>query len=167
MKVIALNKRVRFDYDIKEKLTGGLVLLGHEVKSVKQGHISLKGSFITIRRGEAYLTNTHISPYKMAANVRDYDPMRSRKILLHRKQIDHLIGTIQSQGMTAIPLAVGLERNLVKVEVGIGRGKKRYDKREFIKKRDMLRDAQRDLKSGKWAIFYLYTVLKHDLWVVV
>ncbi len=147
MKIVAKNKRASYDYDIAERLIAGIVLAGHEVKSVKAGHISLKGSFITIHGGEAYLANAHITQYKHAANIKGYDPVQSRKILLHRREIDQMTGAIQSQGMTAVPLAVGIERGLVKVEVGIGRGKKRFDKRETIKKRDMLRDADRETRS--------------------
>jgi SsrA-binding protein len=147
MKIVAKNKRATYDYDISERLVAGIVLAGHEVKSVKAGHISLKGSFISIHEGEPYLVGAHITQYKHAANIKGYDPEQSRKILLHRRQIDQIIGAIQSQGMTVVPIVVGIERGLVKVEVGIGRGKKRFDKRETIKKRDMLRDADRDIRS--------------------
>lgn len=147
MKIVAKNKRATYDYDIAERIVAGIVLAGHEVKSVKAGHISLKGSFIAIKSAEAYLVGAHITQYKHSANIKDYDPVQSRKILLHRRQIDQIIGAIQSQGMTVVPIAVGIERGLIKVEIGIGRGKKRYDKRETIKKRDMLRDAGRDIRS--------------------
>lgn len=147
MKIVAKNKRATYDYDIAERIVAGIVLAGHEVKSVKAGHISLKGSFIAIKSTEAYLVNAHITQYKHASNIKGYDPVQSRKILLHRRQIDQIINAIQSQGMTVVPIAVGIERGLVKVEIGIGRGKKRYDKRETIKKRDMLRDAGRDIRS--------------------
>jgi SsrA-binding protein len=149
MKIVAKNKRARFDYQIKETLIAGLVLAGHEVKSVKSGHISLKGSFVSMRSGEAWLTNAHITQYKQAANLASYDPERSRKLLLHRKQIDELLGAVKTQGNSVVPLAVGIERGLVKVELGIGRGKKNYDKRETIKRSDMLRDADREVSSRK------------------
>lgn len=149
MKIVAKNKRAKFDYDIQQTITAGLVLAGHEVKSVKAGHLSLKGSFISFKAGEAYLTNAHISQYANASNVKDYDPIRTRKLLLHRKQIDSLLGEAKAQGMSIVPLSVGLERGLIKVELGVGRGKKNFDKRETIKKRDMLRDANREIKPGK------------------
>ena len=149
MKIVAKNKRARFDYEIKDTLVAGLVLAGHEVKSVKSGHLSLKGSFVSFIGDEAYLSNAHITLYRAASNIKDYDPTRSRKLLLHRKQLDNLLGGVKAQGMTALPLAVGIERGLVKVEVGIGRGKKHFDKRQVIKKRDMLRDIDRDIKPGK------------------
>jgi SsrA-binding protein len=147
MKILATNKRARYDYDITENMVAGLVLSGAEVKSVKQGAISLKGSFVSFRGNEAYLTNAHITPYKYAASSESYDPTASRKLLLHRKELNRLLGEIQSAGKTAIPTAVGLERGLIKVEIGIGRGKKQYDKRETIKKRDMLRDVSRDIRK--------------------
>lgn len=147
MKILATNKRARYDYDITETLVAGLVLAGAEVKSVKQGAISLKGSFVSFKADEAYLTNAHITQYKHASNNGDYDPTQDRKLLLHRKQLDSLMGEIKSAGKTAVPTAVGLERGLIKVEIGIGRGKKHYDKRESIKKQAMLRDIDRDVKK--------------------
>lgn len=149
MKIVATNKRARFDYDISRTLMAGLVLAGHEVKSVKNGAISLRGSFVSFRGGEAWLTNAHITQYKQAGGVKDYDPTQSRKILLHRRELDELQAAAQSEGMSILPLAVGVERGLVKVEVGVGRGKKHFDKREVIKKRDMLRDASRDVRPKK------------------
>ena len=149
MKILAKNKRARFDYEIKDTLVAGIVLAGHEVKSVKAGHISLMGSFVTFRGGEAYLTNAHITLYKNAANIKGYEPTKSRKLLLHRKQIDSVLGEVKAQGMTVVPMAIGVERGLVKVELGIGRGKKNFDKRETTKKRDMLRDAEREVKPRK------------------
>ena len=149
MKIVATNRRARFDYEITKKLLAGLVLAGHEVKSAKNGSMSLKGSFVSFRGGEAWLTNAHITQYKHATGLKDYEPTQSRKILLHRRELDELQAAIQSDGMTVVPLAVGVERGLVKVELGVGRGKKRYDKRELIRKRDMLRDADRDVRAKK------------------
>ena len=149
MKILATNKRARYDYEITETLVAGLVLAGHEVKSVKQGAISLKGSFVSFQGDEAYLTNAHITRYKHASGVTGYEPTQSRKLLLHRKELDRLLGEIKTAGKSAVPTAVGLERGLVKVEIGIGRGKKHYDKRQTIKKRDMLRDASLEVKKKK------------------
>jgi SsrA-binding protein len=145
MKVLAKNRRATFDYAITERLTAGLVLSGPEVKSTKAGAASLKGSFIVIRDGEAYLTNAHINPYNHARSE-GYEPTRDRKLLLHRKQLDGLIGTKQS-GLSIIPTALLQAGPLVKLEVGIGRGKKRYDKRETIKRRDTIRDIARTVKK--------------------
>jgi SsrA-binding protein len=145
MKVLAKNKRGTYDYEITDKLVAGIVLSGAEVKSTKAGHISLKGSFIQIHEGEAFLTNAHITPYKQATQ-QTLDPTRSRKLLLHKKQIVELTNH-KNAGLSAIPLAILLDKSLVKVEVGIGRGKKQYDKREVIKKRDTDREARRIAKG--------------------
>lgn len=142
MKLLAKNKRALFDYHVMEKMVAGLVLSGSEVKSVKAGHASLKGSYVTIQNGEAFLLNAHINPYPMAGSTGHQDPLRSRKLLLHKKEIDNLIGR-KADGLTAIPLALLQDRGLVKVEVGIARGKKVHDKRESIKKRDLDREARR------------------------
>ena len=147
MKIVATNKRARYDYDVTENLVAGIVLAGHEVKSVKSGSVSLKGSFVSFKGDEAYLTNAHITQYKQASNLKSYDPTASRKLLLHRRELDRLLGALMAEGKTAVPTAMGIERGLVKVEIGIGRGKKRHDKRETIKKQDMLRDADRDVKT--------------------
>jgi SsrA-binding protein len=145
MKVLAKNRRANFDYSLTELLIGGLVLSGDEVKSLKAAHGSLKGSFISLRNNEAYLSNAHITPYANASNKADIDPARNRKLLLHRKQIDHLIASKQS-GLSVVPTSLLLSGNLIKIEIGIGRGQKRYDKRESIKKRDTTRDLERQLK---------------------
>lgn len=146
MKVLAKNRRARFDYEINDKLMAGLVLKGPEVKSAKSGNVSLKGSFISIKDGEAWLTNAHFTPYAPAAGIK-LDPDRSRKLLLHRKQIDEITGG-HNGGIRAVPLALLEEKGLVKLEVGLGRGKKRYDKRESIKRRDQEREAERALKKA-------------------
>jgi len=149
MKVLATNKRARFDYDIAQTFLAGIMLSGQEVKSIRAGGISLKGSFVQFRGHEAYLTNASINPYKNAVGLESYDPTQSRKLLLQKKQLAELREAIQSRGMAVVPTVVGLDHNLVKVEVGLGRGKKQYDKRQTIKKRDMLRDAGRDIKPKR------------------
>lgn len=142
MKLLAKNKRATYDYELTDKLVAGIVLSGAEVKSIKNGHASLKGSFIAIRDGEAYLTNAHVTPYNRAGNQSQLDPTRSRKLLLHRKQLEELIGH-KTAGLSAIPVALVEQKRLVKVEIGIGRGKKQFDKRQVIKKRDTDREARR------------------------
>ncbi len=137
MKLLAKNRRAT--------IVAGISLTGAEVKSIKAGFASLKGSFIALRSGEAYLTNAHVTPYAHAASKADTDPTRNRKLLLHRKQLDQLIGQKQS-GLSVVPTALLLDHNLVKLELGIGRGKKRYDKRETIKRRDTARELARSLK---------------------
>lgn len=141
MKLLAKNRRATYDYTIEDKMVAGLVLSGAEVKSAKLGQVSLKGSFVAIRDGEAWLTNAQFTPYNRAGNRSQLDPTRSRKLLLHRKQLDTLIGFKQS-GHQIVPLALLEERRLVKLEIGVGKGKKRYDKRQAIKKREMARSAR-------------------------
>lgn len=142
MPILAYNKRANFDYDITERFEAGMVLYGHEVKAVKTGHISLKGSFVVAKKSgadlpELYLINAHIPLYKRAGTVKNYDPTRPRKLLLHKKQTARLIGKKQEQGLTLVPIRVYTVRNLVKLEFGVGRGKKKYDKRADIKKREV------------------------------
>lgn len=142
MPVIATNKRAEFDYEILEKYEAGIVLHGYEVKAIKTGHINLKGSFVTLKRGknklaEAYLTNAHIPLYKYAGEVPGYEPTRSRKLLLKRKEIKYLVGKQQEQGLTLIPLKIYTKRSLIKLEFSVGRGRKKFDKRETIKKREL------------------------------
>jgi len=146
MKLLAKNRRATFDYDITERLVAGISLLGAEVKSITAGHARLKGSFISLRQGEAYLTNSHITPYVHASDKQQIDPTRNRKLLLHRRQLDMLVGQKQS-GLSVVPTAFLQEGRLVKLEIGIGRGKKRYDKRQDIKRRDTARELARDLRK--------------------
>lgn len=146
MKVIARNKKARFDYKILETYEAGIVLTGPEVKSVKAGQISIKEAFATVKGEEVFLTNAHIAPYKQAANV-EQDPTRSRKLLLKKSEISFLIGKAKTQGLTLIPTQIYLKRGFVKVEIGLGRGKKLYDKREIIKKKDTQREITRELRG--------------------
>ena len=148
MKIITKNKRAFFDYEILEKFEAGIVLTGPEVKSVKAGHISLKGSYVTVHEGELLLLNCHISPYKFAQNqLKDYNPTASRKLLVHKKEINYLIGKLKTKGLTLLPLSVYLKRNKIKLEIGLGRGKKKFEKREKIKKREAEREIKRALKN--------------------
>jgi len=142
MKIIASNRRARHDYELKEKFEAGLVLSGPEVKSVKAGHIDMKGSYVSIRQGEAFLIKAHISPYKQAMDLDNYDPEGERKLLLHRKELNRLIEESQSQRLTIVPTAIGLSRGRIKLEIALARGKKLYDKRESKKQQTMLRDAR-------------------------
>lgn len=140
MPILAINKRANYDYEITGKYEAGLVLFGHEVKSIKTGHVSLKGSFVTVKHSgknpEVYLTNAHIPKYEKSSTVENCDPYRSRKLLLKKNEIKHLIGKKQVEGLTLVPLKLYTKHNLIKLEFGIGRGKKKHDKRELIKKRD-------------------------------
>lgn len=143
MKIIAKNKRALFDYEILEKFEAGLVLTGQEVKSAKAGHISLPGSYVTIRNEEAFLVNATISPYKLASKLEKYDETRERKLLMHKNQISHLIGKTQQKGLTLVPIMVYIKDNLLKLEFGIGKGRKKVDKREYIKKRETQKEMSK------------------------
>jgi len=145
MSTIAKNKRAYFDYEILETHEAGIVLAGYEVKSVRLGHISLKGSYVTIKDNEAYLLNVHISPYQAANMPADYNPTRTRKLLLKRSEINTLVGKSKVQGLTTLPLSVYTKRGKIKIEIGVGRGKKKYEKREKLKKKDSDREIRRAL----------------------
>jgi len=148
MTTLSINKRANFDYEILEKYEAGLVLAGHEVKSIKTGHVSLKESFVTIHGSELYLTNAHIPPYKHAGNIASYEPTRPRKLLLKRSEIKHLIGRVRTQGLTLVPIRMYTKRRYLKLEFGLGKGKKEYDKREKIKKREDERGIRRILRNS-------------------
>jgi SsrA-binding protein len=145
MRLLAKNRRATYDYDITERIVAGIALSGSETKSIKTGSASLKGSFVILNGGEAYLVNAHVTPYAHAGNKADLDPTRQRKLLLHRRQLDHLVEQKRA-GLSVVPTALMLTGRLVKVEIGIGRGRKRYDKREQIKRRDTSREVARRLK---------------------
>jgi len=146
IKVITQNRRGLFDYEITEKFEAGLSLTGPEVKSIRAGHINLKDSYAVVKDGEIWLLNTYISPYRFAPGE-GYDPERSRKLLLHKKEIKGLIGKLEMKGLSLIPLKVYLKHGLVKVELGLGRGRKKYDKRELIKRRETEREIQKEIKQ--------------------
>ncbi|OGN07849.1 MAG: SsrA-binding protein [Candidatus Yanofskybacteria bacterium RIFCSPHIGHO2_01_FULL_45_42] len=135
----ASNSRAGFDYEILETLEAGLALKGYEVKSIKTGKVSLRGSYVKIINGEPTLIGATISPYQAQNTPSDYDPQSSRKLLLSRKQIATLIGLSQAHGLTLIPLKLYDKRGLIKLLVGVAKGKKKYDKREAIKKREFER----------------------------
>jgi SsrA-binding protein len=146
MPTFALNKHALHDYAILEKVSAGIVLSGPEVKSVRAGNINLKGSYVTIHNGEALLTGAHIGLYKPAGPQKDYDPYRSRTLLLKKKEIARIIGKLKEKGLTAVPLSIYTSKSRIKVEVGIARGKRQFEKRELIKKRDVEREIRTHLK---------------------
>jgi SsrA-binding protein len=141
MPILAVNKKARFDYEILDKYEAGLVLFGQEVKSVKSGQISLKGSYIIPRTEngitELYLINSQVPSYKPAGPLPDYNPRRERKLLLKKWEINKLLGKKQEQGLTLVPLKIYTNHSFLKLEFAVARGKKKYDKRETIKKRDV------------------------------
>jgi len=144
-KTIATNRKARHEYHILETLEAGLVLTGTEVKSLRQGRANLKDSYATVRDGEVFLLNTHISPYDHG-NINNHDPLRERKLLLHRREIRKLIGKVQEKGLTLIPLRLYFKRGKAKVELALAKGKKIYDKRADIAKRDARREMEKELK---------------------
>ena len=148
MPTIAKNKRAHFDYEILEEYEAGLVLEGHEVKSIKTGHISINGSFVVVTKGECYLIGATVPPYKMAGPMPGYDQDRSRKLLLHRKEIDSLIGQIKQKGLTLVPLLVYTKGGKIKLKFGLARGKRKYEKRDLIKKRDVDKRIREKMKAG-------------------
>ena len=144
-KLIANNKKAYFDYFIEDKYEAGVALHGTEVKSIRMGKCSIKESYIKIENGEVFIYGMHISPYEKG-NIFNKDPMRVKKLLMHKYEINKLNGKLQQKGLTLVPLQVYLKGGLVKVEVGLARGKKLYDKRDSLAKKDMKREAEKEFK---------------------
>ena len=144
-KLIANNKKAYHDYFIEEKIEAGIELCGTEVKSLRMGKCSVKEAFVRIENGEVFVYQMHIAPYEMG-NIMNKDPLRTRKLLLHKAEIRKLIGKIKEKGYTLIPMEVYFKGSLIKVEIALAKGKKLYDKREDIKKKDLKRAAERDFK---------------------
>ena len=145
-KLIANNKKVYHDYFLEETFEAGIALAGTEVKSMRMGKCSIKESFIHIENGEVILYGMHISPYEKG-NIFNKDPLRTRKLLLHKNEILKMLGKMKEKGIAVIPLKVYLKGSLVKVEIGLARGKKLYDKRDDIAKKDQKREAEREFKE--------------------
>ncbi|USS86942.1 SsrA-binding protein SmpB [Fructilactobacillus cliffordii] len=143
--VVATNRKARHDYFIEQTYEAGLVLTGTEIKSVRERRVNLKDGFVSIRNGEAYLMNVHINEYT-EGNQFNHDPLRNRKLLLHKKEIKHLQEAVQTKGVTVVPLKMYLKHNFAKVLIGISKGKHSYDKRETIKRRDQQRQIDRVMK---------------------
>ncbi len=140
-KLIASNKKARHEYFIEDTIEAGIVLTGTEVKSIRQGKVNIKESYASIENGEVFITGMHISPYEQG-NIYNVDPVRKRKLLLHRREIRKLIGETQQKGFTLVPLSIYLKDGLVKVEVALAKGKKLYDKRQTMAKKDAERRIQ-------------------------
>jgi SsrA-binding protein len=147
-KLVATNRRARFEYEILDTFEAGLVLLGPEVKSLRAGKANLADSYATIRRGEAWLVNAHISPYAQAGRDNP-EPRRERKLLLHRAEISRLQGRIAEKGLTLVPLELYFSKGRAKVRLGLARGKRRHDKREAIRRREQDREMQRATRRGR------------------
>jgi SsrA-binding protein len=144
IKVIANNRKARHDYHIEDSLEAGLVLTGSEIKSIRAGQVNLRDSYGTVRDGELWLVNAHIAPYKQATHT-NHEPKRDRKLLLHRREINRLISKLQEKGLTLVPLKLYLSNGRAKVEMGLARGKKQYDKRQSLRERDDRRQIDRAL----------------------
>lgn len=146
IKTVAQNKKARHDYFIEDSYEAGIELFGTEVKSIRKGSINLKDSYAAINKGEIYVYNMHISPYEKG-NVFNKDPLRTRKLLMHKYEINKLIGYIQQKGYTLIPLSVYLKGSLVKVQLGVAKGKELHDKRHDIAERDAKREIERQFRG--------------------
>jgi SsrA-binding protein len=146
-KIISKNKKAYHEYHIQEVYEAGIVLTGSEIKSIRANRISLRDGYVEERNGELWLVGVHISPYEQASIFGHSDPLRPRKLLLHKKEINRISDQIQQKGFTAVPTMVYLERGRAKVEIALAKGKKLYDKREAIAKRDTQREIQRALKG--------------------
>ncbi len=150
-KTLAKNRKAYHDYEILETLEAGMVLMGSEVKSIKASNVSLQGGYAAIFDGEVFLHGVNVAPYTQAGND-NHDPLRPRKLLMKKKEINSLLGTVQTQGITLVPLALLERRGLIKVVIGLARGKKHHDKRETIRRRDEERELSRDLKNYRGRI---------------
>jgi SsrA-binding protein len=145
-KVLAQNKKANHDYFIEKTYEAGMVLQGTEIKSIRVGRVQLKDSFVLIRNGEAWISNMHISPYEQG-NRFNHDPLRRRKLLLHKKQIDELQGAVKRDGYTIVPLKIYIKDGYAKLLIGLGKGKKKYDKRADERKKEAKREMERALKA--------------------
>jgi SsrA-binding protein len=148
MKVVCQNRKAYHDYTIEETIEAGIQLLGTEVKSLREGRANIKDSYVLIKDSEVFLLNCHISPYTHG-NIMNHDPLRTRKLLLHRNEIEKLRGKAQKKGYTLIPLKIYFKGSYAKVEVGFAKGKKHYEKREAIKEREAKKAIERVMKSKK------------------
>ena len=146
MKIVTQNRKAFHDYSIEETIEAGIILVGTEVKSLRDGKANLKDSYVIIKDGEVLLLNCHISPYTHG-NIMNHDPLRTRKLLLHKKEIARIQGKALQKGYSLIPLKIYFKDSLAKVEIGLARGKKMYEKRESIKKREAEREIERAMKS--------------------
>lgn len=149
IKNIAQNKKARHDYFIEETYEAGIELFGTEVKSIRQGKVNLKDSYAGIHQGEVYVYNMHISPYEKG-NIFNKDPMRTRKLLLNRYEINKLIGYVQQKGYTLVPLSVYFKGSLVKIELAVAKGKQLHDKRQAIAERDAKREMEREFRGKNY-----------------
>jgi len=147
-RLIAENRRARYDYFIEERLEAGLILEGWEVKSMRAGRAQLTEAYVNVRNGEAFLVGAHLSPLRTTSTHKVADPVRARKLLMHRKEIDRLIGSVDRKGYTVVPLELYWKHGRAKLQIGLAKGKKQHDKRNTEKDRDWQRDKARALRRG-------------------
>jgi SsrA-binding protein len=148
VKIVATNRKAFHDYALEDRYEAGIVLLGTEIKSIRAGQVNLREGYVQVRDGELWLVNTHIAQYDPAGRE-THDPLRMRKLLLHRKEIARLASRVQERGFTIIPLKMYLKDGRAKVEIALARGKRQYDKREAIARRDASRQVERELKEHR------------------
>jgi SsrA-binding protein len=146
IKVVATNRKARYEYNLEDRYEAGIALTGTEIKSVRAGAVSLQEGYITMQDGELYLVDVHIAPYDQAG-IWTHDPRRPRKLLMHRREIDRLARAVQEPGYTIVPLRMYLRGSYAKVEIAVAKGKRKYDKREAIARRDAKRRMRRELKE--------------------
>lgn len=146
MPTLASNKKAFYSYSIEDTFEAGLVLSGHEVKSIKNGQASLNGAYVSIRGGEAWLKNAYVAKYKQATNLESYNESQERKLLLHKKEIVKLSNRLNEKGLTLVPLELYTKKNRIKLKIGLAKGKKQFDKRESIKKKELKRNIDRTLR---------------------
>jgi SsrA-binding protein len=149
IKIISDNRQARFRYEILDSYEAGVELKGTEVKSIRLGKVNLRDGYALVRNGEVWLFNVHVSPYEQASQYFNHDPLRTRKLLLHRQEIRKLIGKVEEKGLTLVPLKMYFKNGRVKVSIGLGKGKKIYDKRESLKQQQAKREVARAMK-GDW-----------------
>jgi SsrA-binding protein len=142
VRTVATNRKARHDYHIDDTFEAGIALTGTEIKSIRAGRVSLRDSYATVKEGELWLLNTHIAPY-LHGTYANHEPRRPRKLLMHRREINRITGKLQEKGFTLVPLRLYLKNNLAKVELGLARGKKQYDKRAALRQRDTRREIDR------------------------
>ncbi len=147
VKVVAVNRQAYHGYFVDGTYGAGIALTGTEIKSIREGKVNLRGAFARVKNGEVWLEGSHIAVYAQGTYM-NHDPLRNRKLLLHRREINHLIGKVQTKGLTLIPLKLYLKGDHAKVEVGLCRGKKLYDKRDALKERDAQREIERAVRAG-------------------
>ena len=148
IKIIADNRKAYFNYEILEKFEAGMVLMGSEVKSLREGNLTLKDAYVSFRNGEAFLQNAHISEYQ-ASSYNNHPPERLRKLLMHKAEIEKIMGRVQEKSLTCVPLKMYFKGGRIKLEIGLGKGKKQYDKRQSVKEKESKRDLQRTLKHDR------------------